>query len=176
MKKNKPVLLFLLRFFVSYFILSALYQWYLKENQHIDTYTCSPVTEMVANHTVSLGNFLGYNFAHTQHTEELSFKLFTDDLYIARIVEGCNSISVIILFWAFIIAFTGNWKKTILFGLVGSILIYTLNIIRIVSFSVIISSYPQYNEFLHQILFPSVIYGFTFLLWVVWVKYFATTS
>jgi len=177
LKKNKPVLLFLLRFFVSYFILSGLYQWYLRENQQTETvYACCPVTEMVANHTVGLGNFFGYNFSHIQHTEELSFKLFTDDNYIARIVEGCNSISVIILFWAFIIAFTGNWKKTILFGLAGSLLIYALNILRIVFISVAMGSYPQYTEFLHQIIFPAVIYGFTFLLWVVWVKYFATTS
>jgi len=128
---------------------------------------------MVASHTESLGNFLGFQFVTEQHPEELSFKIFTDDNYVARVVEGCNSISVIILFWAFIIAFTGNWKNTLLYGFIGSILIYSLNIIRIVLLSVAIHSYPHYSDFLHQIVFPAIIYGFTFLLWVIWVKYFA---
>lgn len=174
MKKNKAVLLFLLRFFVSYFILSGLYQWYLKEHQQVDPfYSCSPATELVAKNTTDLGSFLGYSFKMEQHPEELSFKLYTQDQYVARVVEGCNSISVIILFWAFIIAFTGNWKKTILFGIIGSFLIYALNIVRIVLLSIAINKYPQYSDFLHQIIFPAIIYGFTFLLWVIWVKYLA---
>lgn len=175
MKKNKAVILFLLRFFVSYFILSGLYQWYLIENQEIEPkFSCSPITRIVTEHTVSTGNALGFQFKSEQHTEELSLKLFTNNHYIARIVEGCNSISVIVLFWAFVIAFKGNWKKTILFGLISSFLIYFMNILRIVFLGVALDAYPQYSNFLHKIIFPAIIYGFIFLLWVIWVKYFAT--
>lgn len=174
MKKNKAVLIFLLRFFVSYFILSGLYQWYLQNNQQTEpVYSCSPITSMVTDHTVFVGNLLGFNFSSEQSAEELSFKLSTNDHYIARVVQGCNSISVIILFWAFIIAFAGSWQKTILFGLLGSVSIYILNILRIVFISVALDKYPQYSDFLHQIIFPAIIYGFTFILWVIWVRYFA---
>lgn len=177
MKKNKAVILFLLRFFVSYFILSGLYQWYLKGDQETNPqYNCCSITRLVTDHTVATGNALGFQFKSEQHAEELSFKLFTKNNFVARIVEGCNSISVIILFWAFIIAFKGNWKKTMLFGLIGSSLVYILNIIRIVFIVVAIDTYPQYSDFLHKIIFPAIIYGFTFLLWVIWVKYFATQN
>lgn len=175
MKKNKQVLFFLLRFFVSYTILAGLYQWYLTKNQEKEPqFSCSPITRIVTDNSVCVGNALGLKFRSEQHKEELSFKLFTNDHYVARIVEGCNSISVILLFWSFIIAFAGAWKKTLLFGLIGGALIYVLNIFRIVFIAVALDKYPQHSQFLHQILFPAIIYGFTFLLWIIWVKYFAT--
>jgi exosortase family protein XrtF len=177
MKKNKAVILFLLRFFVSYFILSGLYQWYLSENQQTKpAYSCSPITNMVDQHSVFLGNLFGYHFYSKQDITELSKDLYVNDEFVARIVEGCNSISIIILFWAFIIAFKGKTTKTILYGLIGSLLIYGLNIFRIVIISIALYKYPKYSEFLHQIIFPAIIYGFTFLLWVIWVKYFAQSK
>lgn len=177
MKKNKPVLFFLLRFFVSYFILSGIYQWYLNTNQQTQPqYNCCGATGIVASNTATLGHFLGFEFKTKQSPDELSYKIFIKDNYIARVVEGCNAISVIVLFWAFIIAFTGSWKNTLLFGFLGSALIYALNIIRIVLLSVALDKYPQHSNFLHQIVFPAIIYGFTFLLWIVWVKYFTEKS
>jgi exosortase family protein XrtF len=174
MKKNKAVILFLLRFFVSYFILSVLYQWYIAENQETaPVYKCCPITNTVTKHSVSLGNLTRYNFKSIPSQDEVSNYFYINNRLVSRIIEGCNGISVIILFWAFIIAFKGKFKETILFGLVGSILIYALNIFRIDVIAIGLYEFPDYTELLHQILFPAIIYGFVFLLWVVWVKYFA---
>jgi exosortase family protein XrtF len=159
---------------VSYFVLSGLYQWYLTNNQQKgEEYTCSPITKIVADQTVSMANTFNFQFRSEQHPTELSIKLFTNGNYTARVVEGCNSLSIIILFWAFIIAFKGNLLNTLLFGVLGSLLIYLLNIARIVFLTIALDSYPQHSHFLHQIIFPSIIYGFTFFLWVIWVRYFA---
>ncbi len=177
MKKNSAVLIFLLRFFVSYFVLSGLYQWYLKNNQPTEPeYHCSPITRIVSDHTVEVANAIGLNFKSEQNVDSLSLKLFVNENYVANIVQGCNSISIIILFWAFIIAFSGTWKKTLLFGIAGTVAIYILNVLRIILIAIALDKYPQYSEFLHQIMFPAIIYGFTFLLWVVWVRYLAHNS
>ena len=174
MKKNKAVILFLLRFFISYIVLSSGYQWFLNNTQQTGIiYKSDPITKKVALQTVSTANFLGYNFSTNQHPKELSFKLFTENRYVARVVEGCNAISVIILFWAFIIAFTGTLKATFIFGLLGSLSIYSINIIRIILLTIAVDKYPMQSHFLHHIIFPAIIYGFTFLLWVIWVKYYA---
>ena len=174
MKKNKAVIIFLLRFFISYVILSSGYQWFLNKTQQTDTaYKSDPITKMLALQTVATANFFGNEFSTTQHPEELSYKLFTEDRYVARVVEGCNSISVIILFWAFIIAFIGTFKGTLIFGILGSLSIYIINIARIVLLTIAVDKYPEQTHFLHHIVFPAIIYGFTFLLWVVWVKYYA---
>ncbi len=174
MKKNKAVILFLLRFFISYIVLSGGYQWFLNSTQQTGiVYKSDPITKKVALQTVSTANFFGYNFSTKQHPEELSFKLFTENRYVARVVEGCNAISVIILFWAFIIAFTGTLNKTLIFGILGSLAIYSINITRIIFLTVAVDKYPKQTHFSHHIVFPAIIYGFTFLLWVVWVKHYA---
>ena len=128
---------------------------------------------MVAQHTVKLGNFLGNNFTSETKTNELAIKILTHKHHVANIVEGCNSASVIILFLAFIIAFAGSIKNIFLFGTFGILSIYALNILRIVIITIALDRFPEYSRFLHQILFPAIIYGYTFLLWIIWVRYFA---
>ncbi len=173
MKKNKAVLVFLLRFFVSYLLLYSGYQLYLKKYQQKNSNGCDPITQLVAKQTVSTANTIGYDFNSEQHEEEASIKLFIDRHYTARVVEGCNSISIIILFWAFIIAFAGKWQNTLLFGVIGSLSIYFLNIGRIIFLTVILNNYPKHSDFWHQLVFPAIIYGFTFVLWIIWVRFFA---
>jgi exosortase family protein XrtF len=116
---------------------------------------------------------LGYDAEIEQHSEELSIKFILNGEYVSRIIEGCNSFSIIILFLSFIIAFSGSLKSTILFGLFGSVLIYVVNVLRIIAISVLYNKFPEYQTILHDLLFPSIIYGLTFMLWVTWVKYFS---
>ena len=136
-------------------------------------FECAPITKKVAEQSSYLLNLFGYHSEVEQHDEELSVKLLVNNYYIAKVVEGCNSISIIILFIAFIVAFASNFKATALYILFGSLLIYFFNIVRIAVIAIALYKYPQYQSFLHEILFPVIIYGLTFLLWVIWVKKFA---
>jgi exosortase family protein XrtF len=108
------------------------------------------------------------------HLTEPSVKLFYKNKYISRIIEGCNGLSVIILFIAFVIAFSGKIKNTILFILFGTIVIHVLNVARIALLSIALYSYPEYEHFLHGVLFPLVIYGVVFILWVIWVNNYSS--
>ena len=174
MKKRKTIIKFLIRFFVAYFLLLGIYSIYLKQTQQKgDVFSCAPITKTVANHTQQLAKFLGYNTRIEDHEDELSIKFYVGDVYAARIVEGCNSISIIILFLAFIIAFSGNLKATVIFGLVGTLVIYSVNIVRVMVLSMLMYKFPQYQEFLHGLLFPAIIYGTVFLLWIIWVNRFS---
>jgi exosortase family protein XrtF len=56
---------------------------------------------------------------------------------------------------------------------VGSILIYITNIFRIAILSIGILEYPAQQEILHSLVFPAIIYGMVFLLWVIWVNKFS---
>jgi exosortase family protein XrtF len=174
MKKNKAIITFLVKFFISYLIMVGLYSYYLSKTQKKETlYSCAPVTEIVANQTVKAIQFLGYKAAVEQHQDELSLKVMVNGNYVSRVIEGCNSISIIILFLAFIIAFSGSIKITIIYGIVGSILIYITNIFRIAILSIGILEYPAQQEILHSLVFPAIIYGMVFLLWVIWVNKFS---
>mgnify|MGYP002079510334 CR=1 FL=1 len=168
--KNKAVILFLVKFFATYLIFGGLYQWYLSHNKQISPNQADYITKQVAYQTIDLGRFLGYSIQTEPNLDEASMKIILNGQYVARVVEGCNAMSVLILFWAFIIAFSGKWKETLIFGVIGSISIYLINLLRIFVLTYATYRYPQHTDFLHKIIFPGIIYGFTFLLWMVWVK------
>ena len=174
MKKRKIIIKFLLKFFITYFLLLAVYSIYLKQTQQkVDVFSCAPITKTVAFHTHELAKFLGIDTYTGQHESELSMKFFVGDVYALRIVEGCNSINVLILFLTFIIAFSGSLKATVIFGVIGSLVIYVVNLLRILMLGVLITKYPEYLYFMHGILFPAIIYGTTFILWIIWVNKFS---
>ena len=155
-------------------MLLAAYSFYLKQTQQKgDIFSCDPLTEEVAYQTHKLGKLFGFNTYTGQHESELSMKFFVGDVYAARIVEGCNSVSIIILFLTFIIAFTGTFKATVIFGIIGCIIIYVVNLFRILILSLLMYKYPEYQYLLHSLLFPGIIYGTTFILWIIWVNKFS---
>lgn len=174
MHKNKTIVVFLAKFFATYFILFGLYSFYLSQTQQKgDAFRCAPVTRTVASHVNKVSNMLGYDTVIEQSPNELSILVTINDAYTSRIIEGCNSISVIILFLSFIVAFSGDLKETVLFGLFGALLIYVVNILRIIALTILYYRFPKYQDILHDLFFPAIIYGLTFMLWVTWVKFFS---
>lgn len=168
-KKNKAVLKFLLVFFGSYLVLALLYQAYLKYFPSTNFYP-DYITHQVAQQSHKLIEWLGYETYIVKHPNNPSMLLAIKDEYVARIIEGCNSVSVIILFLSFILAFSKGIKETLIFILFGGIIIYILNLIRIALLTLGLYFYPQYGEFMHEVLFPLFIYGVVFLLWLYWVR------
>jgi len=154
-----------------------MYSFYLNKTQQKATvFSCSPITKTIASHVQKLSNIMGYNASVEQNTGELSMKFMLNGEYVSRIIEGCNSVSIIILFVAFIIAFSGGFKATLLYGLFGSTLIYVVNLLRIIGLSILYHRFPEYQDILHDLVFPSIIYGLTFILWLTWVKYFSNIN
>jgi exosortase family protein XrtF len=76
---------------------------------------------------------------------------------------------------SFIVAFAGEFKTTLLYAFAGSIIIYAFNLIRIVILSVGLYHYPWRREVMHEVVFPLLIYGTVFLLWMFWVNRFSKT-
>ena len=130
------------------------------------------VTNLVAKQTKSLIETIGYKSQITPHPNEASMKLIINNKFVARIIEGCNSISIIILFVSFIFAYAGKFKTTLFYLLFGCVMIYIVNLIRIVILSVGLYHYPWRREILHSVIFPLIIYGSVFLLWMFWVNRF----
>jgi len=152
----------------------VIYNSYLQKSQQKDSvYKTASITTAVADQTVQVLSLFNYNVNAIQHDKELSVKLVIEGKYTARVIEGCNSISLVILFIAFIIAFSGTLKATILYSLFGSLFIYVINILRIAFLTVMIFKYPENQELLHGLVFPAIIYGVIFMLWVIWVHKFS---
>lgn len=155
-----------------YVLLSVVYKLYLQYSDGSKFYP-DYVTHLVALQSEDLLNAFGYNTKVLPHPDEPSMKLILNGEFIGRIIEGCNSISVIILFLSFIVAFSGKLKTTFFYIISGSVLIYVVNLIRIVVLAVGLHLYPKYGEVLHTVIFPGIIYGMVFLLWIFWVNRFS---
>ncbi|MEK8180514.1 exosortase family protein XrtF [Flavobacterium buctense] len=172
LQQYKPFLLFLGKFLLTYLLLTIIYQSYLSRfdasKNEVDSFS-----QLVANQTKSVLTLFDTETYIESHPTEPSIKIIYKGQYISRIIEGCNALSVIILFISFVIAFTGKWKKTLLFILLGSVLIHVLNIARIALLCIALYSFPEYEHILHGVVFPLVIYGIVFLLWVIWVNKFS---
>ncbi len=172
LRKYKSVVHFIVVFLLVYMVLTFVYKIYLDQSNGIKFYP-DYITNIVARQSASVIQAFGYQAEVFPHPNEPSMKLLVNSKFVTRIVEGCNAVSVIILFIAFIVAFTGRLKETILYVVLGSVLIYLVNLIRIAVISIGLYRYPWRTNLLHDVIFPLIIYGMVFILWMFWVNRFS---
>lgn len=169
LRKYKSVIRFILSFLGSYFVLFLIYQMYLTYGTSAQYYP-DVATHLVALQSESVVNAMGYEVVIEPSKQEPAMNLLYAGQVLARVIEGCNAISVMLLFVAFVIAFFDGKKKTFLFIFGGLALIYGMNILRIALLTIGIIEYPEHTEILHGTIFPAVIYGTVFLLWLGWIN------
>lgn len=88
-----------------------------------------------------------------------------------EIVDGCNGIAAMGLFFGFMIAYPGEVKKNISFSMLGIGLIYISNIIRIVALVFTQETNPEIFDFFHDYTTTAIFYFIIFGLWMIWVNY-----
>ncbi len=169
MKDFLPVLKILLRFVIIYIVFVLLYQLYLNyyTNEVVD-----PFSREVAKQVAFLQDFFGFptTLVDNLKLHSVLFQIF--GRFTTRMVEGCNVISVAILFAAFIFAFYKG-VNTFLYVFAGLIILHFLNVFRISLLNIIYIKYPQYEKISHDYLFPAIIYGGVIILWMIWIQFFA---
>ena len=173
-RKYQAVLRFVFTFLGTYVVLVLLYDLYL--NHYFSRGLPDYVTKLVGEQTEALISSFGYEAMAAPSSMYPLMNLSVNDIFIARIIEGCNSISLIILFLAFMLSFIGKLKPTLIFILAGIAIIYSMNVIRISLLAIGLYEMPQYSHFFHKIAFPLVIYGTVFLLWIIWIYIYTKTS
>jgi len=170
----KSVFRFLILFLGTYIVLSLLYGAYLKFG-NADAST-DGITELVAKQTETILHGLGYDSMMEPIPGAPGMLIHMEGQVVGKIVEGCNATSIIILFISFIIAFSQNIKRTLLFIFGGAVLIYAINLVRIVVLAIALYKYPEHQELLHSVVFPGIIYGLVFMLWLLWIRTFTRTT
>ena len=170
--QHKLFFIFLIKFLLFYMVFTFVYRQYLNQYDPLLNEVDS-ISTLVAHNTNDFLLFLNQDSKLVDHDFEPSIKIFYNGKYVSRIIEGCNAVSVIILFATFIFAFSSTIKKTSLYIVLGAILIYVLNVVRIALLTYSLYYYPQSEELLHGTIFPLFIYGLVFLLWIGWVLKFS---
>jgi exosortase family protein XrtF len=166
----KPFLVFIGTFFVTYIALTYIYKIYLDSFEVSDL---DGITKVVGRNVEQLMQLLNADFIVSKNLSSSWMDVWYNKKHMTRIIEGCNAVSVIILFVSFVVAFSGKLKPTFFFILFGIFLIYILNVIRIALLVVLKYNFPEYAHFLHGVFFPLVIYGLVFALWFFWINKFS---
>jgi len=169
LKDFKPVLSILLRFIVIYLVLLFAYQFYLNS---FKADGLDPFSQIVARQVTSIQNVMGFPTLLYNDVKNEQVWFYVKKNYATRMVEGCNAISVMILFTSFVFAFYKG-SKTFIFVLAGLVLLYVMNIIRIAGLNIVVTDHKEYGKIFHDFIFPAVIYGTVIILWLIWIKFFA---
>ncbi|KAB1232076.1 exosortase family protein XrtF [Chryseobacterium sp. KBW03] len=169
LKDFKPVLGILLRFIIIYLVLLFAYQFYLNSGKDsgLDSFS-----RLIANQVVVLQNAIGYPTELYDDVKNEQVWFYVNQRYETRMVEGCNAVSVIILFVSFVFAFYKGMKTFVFVG-VGLVILYIMNLLRIIGLNIVMSDYKEYGKMFHDFIFPAIIYGSVVVLWLIWIKLFA---
>lgn len=171
-KEFRPIILFIAKFFVVYILLTLIYSWYLQPYLYEQNIT-DPITAWMADVSAEMMRWFGFQAQTVQFENETYKRFFLDGEFASLVNEGCNAISVGIIFISFIIAFSNGILKTMGFVLGGIVLLLITNIIRIGLLTYIFRYFPEYSKSAHDYLFPAIIYGMVVILWFLWVHKFA---
>lgn len=168
-KKFRPFLVFLAKFFLSYIVLAGLYQLFLS-GYDSNRFEVDPITVAVADQSVWLLEVFGSDAQSVKNPTQPCQDLIYNGRHVARIIEGCNAVSIMILFAAFVIAFSGKLRNTFWFIVAGCAIIYLLNVVRIAFLASLLYHFPKGEHILHGVVFPLFIYSVVFVLWMIWVN------
>jgi exosortase family protein XrtF len=89
---------------------------------------------------------------------------------VIRVFEGCNGINVAIVYIAFLFAFKGSLKQTLVFLLLGLLVIYVSNLVRVSLLYGVAIRFPSTLYFFHKYLFTGILYLVVFILWYLWIR------
>jgi exosortase/archaeosortase family protein len=159
---KKAPFAFLFKSLGIYILWYLLYELWLHPNEQIDLWVIN-VTLKTA--TIIL-NILGYStFSGSDRLMGIDG---TNGLWMG---DNCNCIELCVLFGGFIIAFPGLLVKKILYIPLGILLIFQLNVFRMVLLAIIQKDLSyKWLIFNHTYTFTIIIYLFIFTLWYYWVK------
>lgn len=164
-KEYKPALLFLLKYVVVYLVLNSLYALFVSAHNPAP----DPATIAVSNQTAFVLEAFYSNVTTLVTSDYPSVPLLLNGTQIVDVYEGCNSINVMIVFMAFIVAFKGPLKASIWFSLLGLVIIYVVNLMRVSALFYVAINFPSSMYFFHKFVFTGGIYAIVFGLWYVWI-------
>jgi exosortase family protein XrtF len=166
MKDQKAILFFLLKFVGLYVVLNTVYGLWISSYAPLP----DPVTKAVTHQAVACIALTENNISIGSITTSPNVPILKDGRAVVNVYEGCNGFNVMFVFLSFVIAYTGTLKKTLLFSIVGLVIIYIFNLFRVSLLYFIAEYYPNNLYFFHKYLFTGVLYGIVFVLWYFWVR------
>ncbi len=166
----KPTVLFLVRFIGLYLLGNFLYGLYVTAYEPRP----DPVTQWVTHQTGAVISACGWPVDVEDHPTKSTTRIKYNHHSILAVYEGCNGVNTMIIFAAFIFAFGPISKRMLWFIPLGIVIIHLANLVRITLLFFVAEYRPDFMYFIHKYVFTASLYAVIFMLWVWWVRKFAT--
>jgi exosortase family protein XrtF len=162
MPLKEGIFRYLLSILLGYVGWLILYEFFILPKSLLDEF----VIDALVRVSEQLLNFLGFNVTsnHGFWANTISLDYFPG----VWVSPNCDGLSVVAIFIIVVMSFPGEMKKRLYFISIGVILIEIVNMLRIVSLSLIHRYHPQYLKFNHDYTFTVLVYAFVIFLWWWW--------
>lgn len=167
LKENKPALTFIVKFVLLYLAFNSAYGYFVSQYQTQP----DPITIFVSKNVAGLHRLFGEETHALEMTTSKNVTLSNANGAVIQVFEGCNSINVMVVYLAFLLAYKGSLSSTAAFAGFGVLLIYVLNLGRISALYFVEINWPRYLYFVHKYFFTLVLYVAVFALWFAWVRF-----
>jgi exosortase family protein XrtF len=154
-----------------YFCLYLIYQFVVKKYTYYD--------QQFISYIIYSADFVlhAFGFETFKSIQAVDFQVVgVDGSNGVWIGSNCNAIKLFGLFTVFVVAYPGAVKHKLWYIPFGIVLIHVLNILRVAALAVIAKTAPAYLDFNHTYTFTLIVYGFIFLLWMIWVNRFSNSN
>ncbi|MCK5535506.1 MAG: archaeosortase/exosortase family protein [Bacteroidales bacterium] len=164
----------LIRFIINGILLISL--WFIFYNFFRYTSFISPIYEFTTQQLTTLVLFLSEKILDTINLETTvtgTIIHIEGAKQSVNLLRGCLGRNLMGIFAGFILAFPGNWKMKLWYIPLGIFSIIIINIFRIIGLAYNSYCCPDNMQFNHDTFFNYSIYALTFVLWMVFVRYFS---
>lgn len=150
-----------------YLIWFIIYDLWLKTEGTLDSW----LTKTLTDNTITCLRWLKIQSFHSMQGKD--HIIMGPDKKIIEISNACNGLVLYPLYIGFILAIPGRAKWMVVMALIGSIIIFVVNVLRAVILCLIKIHYPLYLDFNHRYTFAIMVYAVIFFLWFIWINKFS---
>lgn len=172
--EQKIIGIFLTKAIVIFVIWNLVYLKYAEPRRTFD----KPLTDFTVTGTKIVLNTIHrhseINSNEIYYPEKKAFKtdIIIDKRKIIGIADPCNALELIILYIAFFFCYPlKNIKKLLSYIIIGTLIIYLINVARVVVIAELNWNFHyELSSLAHHYLFKIIVYALVFFMWVKYVK------
>lgn len=167
-----PIRLFLGKALLLFILWKIIYGVFLYNSKLLDY----PLTTHVAEaSTVFLNNSMllsGFTTQRVYTGDEKSIieasEIYHNNELVLYIADPCNGLELMALYIGFIVCMPSKFLRKVKYIILGILLIDIINILRCSGLIYLREYFHAYFDFAHKYLFKMVVYGATFIMWMVY--------
>lgn len=153
----------MLRFLAIFFAIIVLF-YSLTLSPWMDAHALYPVMQASAHGTSTLLNLFGFKTT-------VEGVLVHGPDYAVAVRRGCDPLEPIVLFAAGVVAFPAPWGRKLVGMLIGSTLLFVLNLTRVASLYLLGARNSPLFESIHLWWWPAFFIVCSLTLWIAWLRW-----